>query len=108
MSMVLANITDGMANRMENEVVSCDQHITGMRFSDMPGARSLKMVVMISMATTSAETSVKVIICAQMSARFPGEKAGPESGTYANHPTSGPTFSRKALHRNIPPMRYSQ
>ena len=53
-----------------------DQHAQtniGMRFSDMPGARSLKTVVISdSTATASAEISVKVIICAQTSARLPG------------------------------------
>ena len=46
-----------------------------------PGARCLKMVTTISTATASAEISVKVIICAQMSARLPGAYCGPDSGT---------------------------
>src|SRR6266511_2639634 len=35
----------------------------------------------LSTATARAETSVKVIICAQKSALFPGENSGPASGT---------------------------
>ena len=46
----------------------------------MPGARCLKTVTTISTATASAETSVKVIICAQMSARLPGEYSGSRQG----------------------------
>jgi hypothetical protein len=47
----------------------------------MPGARCFSTVTMISTATASAATSVKVIICAQTSARLPGECSGPASGT---------------------------
>jgi hypothetical protein len=39
----------------------------------MPGARILKIVVISTMATSRAESSVKVIICAQMSTPLPGE-----------------------------------
>ncbi len=46
----------------------------------MCGARILKIVAISSAATHIADTSVKVIICAQKSTRFPGENAGPDSG----------------------------
>ena len=52
-----------------------------MRFSDMPGARCLKIVVISCTATASDDISVKVIICAQKSVRLPGEYSGPDSGT---------------------------
>ena len=51
---------------------TCPQTKMGMRFSDMPGARSLKTVTMISTATASAETSVNVISCAQKSGAYRG------------------------------------
>ena len=38
------------------------------------------MVATSTTAAASAATSVKVIICAQMSARLPGENCGPDSG----------------------------
>ena len=64
-----------------NEVTSIDHTNSGMRSSDMPGARCFRMVTTISTETASAETSVKVIIWPQRSARLPGAYCGPESGT---------------------------
>ena len=78
---VLASITAGIAKMIMNAVTSIAQTNSGMRLSDMPGARSLKIVVMMLTAAASAEISVKVIICAQMSTRLPGEYSGPASGT---------------------------
>jgi len=78
---VLATITAGIAMMTTNEVTSIDHTNSGMRSSDMPGARCLRTVTTISTETASAETSVKVIIWAQMSARLPGAYCGPESGT---------------------------
>jgi len=46
---------------------------SGMRLSAMPGARSLNTVVITTMASSSADSSVKVIIWAQKSVRLPGE-----------------------------------
>src|SRR4051794_32920129 len=106
--MVLATITAGMAKMMRKDVTSIDQTNTGMRSSVMPGARCLNVVTMISTATASADTSVKVIICAHTSARFPGEYSGPESGTYANQPMSGPIFSMNEIQRKDPPNRNTQ
>ena len=74
---VLASITAGMANRIMNDVTRIAQTKSGMRLSVMPGARSFRIVTMSSTATASAATSVKVIICAQKSARLPGEYSGP-------------------------------
>ena len=51
-----------------------------MRFSDIPGARILRIVAISSVATHIAEISVKVIICAQTSTRLPGANCGPDSG----------------------------
>src|SRR4051812_12789934 len=98
MSIVLATMMAGIANMMRNDVTSIDQTNSGMRSSVIPGARCLNTVTISSTATARANTSVNVIICAQTSTRFPGEKSGPESGTYANQPTSGPIFSIKEIH----------
>ena len=79
--MVLATMIAGIAMMIRNDVTSIDHTNSGMRSSDMPGARCLKTVTTISTATASADTSVKVIICAQISARLPAPYCGPESGT---------------------------
>ncbi len=78
---VLASITAGMAKMIMKLVTSIDHRNSGMRASVMPGARVFRMVVISSIATASAATSVKVIICAQKSVRLPGEYCGPDSGT---------------------------
>ena len=69
----LAIITAGMAKMMAIEMTSFSQSMMGMRFKVIPGARCRKIVVAMQMATPRAETSVKVIICDQISARCPGE-----------------------------------
>src|SRR5690348_13488690 len=80
-SMLLESITAGMAKITMNDNTSFSQRIIGMRLSDMPGARCFRIVAARHTAVASAEVSVKVIICAQKSTRFPGEKSGPESVT---------------------------
>jgi hypothetical protein len=62
-------------------VTRIDQAKSGIRLSDMPGARCLRIVVISSTAPASAATSVKVISWAQTSVRFPGLYSGPASGT---------------------------
>ena len=54
----------GMAKRIMKEVTRVAQTKSGMRLSDMPGARVLRMVTMASTAATSAETSTKVMMVA--------------------------------------------
>ena len=63
---------DGIAKITISAVTSIDQTNSGIRLSDMPGARALKMVATSSTDTASAATSVKVMSCAQKSARLPG------------------------------------
>jgi hypothetical protein len=77
---VLASITAGIANSTMNCVTSIAQTNSGMRLSVMPGARILNTVVMMTIASSSADSSVKVIIWAQKSMRLPGEYSGPASG----------------------------
>ena len=86
------SITAGIAKMTMNAVTSIDHTYSGIRFSDIPGARCLNMVTMISTAATRAEISVRLTICDQTSTRFPMPYSGPDSGTYANHPASGPIF----------------
>ena len=45
---VLAIITAGMAKMTMNDCTSMDQQNSGMRFSDIPGARILRMVAISS------------------------------------------------------------
>jgi hypothetical protein len=54
-------------------VISRYQAMIGMRSSDMPGARNLRMLTMISTAADSAEISTKVTPSSQTSALMPGE-----------------------------------
>src|SRR5689334_17708444 len=89
---VLASMIEGIANSTMNAVTTCAQTKIGTRFSDMPGVRNLNAVTMISTETASAATSVNVMSCAHTSARLPGVNSGPDSGVYANQPTSGPVF----------------
>ena len=78
--MLLATITAGIAKSTMKDWTSMLQQNSGMRFSDMPGARIFRIVAVSSVATHMAEISVNVIICAQTSTRLPGENCGPESG----------------------------
>ena len=55
-----------------NEVTTCAHTKIGIRFSVIPGARSLSVVVISETATASDPTSVNVISCAQTSARLLG------------------------------------
>ena len=89
---VLAIATEGMANRIMNDTTRMDHTYSGMRLSDIPGARILRIVTIISIAATSAAISVNVTTCAHTSTRLPGAYSGPDSGTYANQPVSGPVF----------------
>jgi hypothetical protein len=59
---VLPVTTAGMANTTMKAVTNCAHTNSGMRFSDMPGARCLITVAMISTATARAATSVKVMV----------------------------------------------
>jgi hypothetical protein len=77
---VLATMIAG-AMMTQKEVTSMAQTNSGIRSSDMPGARCFSTVTTISTATASAAISVKVIICARMSARLPLPYCGRESGT---------------------------
>ena len=72
MSAVLASITAGIANITMNDVTTCAHTKIGIRFSVMPGARSLKSGRDQRDATASDATSVNVISCAQTSARLLG------------------------------------
>ena len=74
-------MTAGIAKMTMKAVIRIAQTKTGIRFNVIPGARSFITVTTISTATARAESSVKVIICAHMSARLPGPYAGPANGT---------------------------
>src|SRR3569623_1812475 len=80
-SMPEAIATAGIEKITISETFSAAQTKSGILASVMPGARCLRMVATIDTEAASAATSVKVIICAQMSTLLPGENCGPESGT---------------------------
>src|SRR5947199_7958930 len=102
---VLAVATAGIAKMIMNATTSCAHTKIGMRFNDIPGARILNVVTMMFTAATSAEISVNVTTCAQTSTRCPGEYCGPESGTYANHPTSGAVFANSETYKKTTATR---
>src|SRR5689334_6649630 len=91
---VLHSMTDGMAKRIIHAVISWVQTKIGMRLSDIPGARCLKIVVTIATAAERLLTSISETICDHKSIRWPGENAGPASGRYENHPISGPMLHK--------------
>src|SRR6185312_12971459 len=101
-------ITAGMAEMTMKDCTSMDQQNKGMRLSDMPGARILKMVAMSSAPTHMADTSVKVIIWHQKSTRFPKSNCGPASGTYENQPASGAELLKTPQYKKMQPPRYIQ
>ena len=78
---MLESITAGIAKRIMNETTSIDHANIGIRLSDIPGARSLKIVTINDVAITSDESSENVMSCAHTSARFPTPYCGPASGT---------------------------
>ena len=78
--MLEQSATAGIEKMIITATTSIAQAKRGIRASVIPGARVLRIVHTRTTAAASAETSVKVIICAQMSARLPGENCGPESG----------------------------
>ena len=71
-SMLVTSMIAGIDRIVISEATSIAQRNTGIRASVMPGARILRMVAATLTEAHSAATSVKVIICAQMSARCPG------------------------------------
>jgi hypothetical protein len=77
----LARNTDGIEHTTMNAVTSSAQTNSGMRLSDMPGARSLKIVTMRHTATPRPDVSVNETSCAQTSERLPMPNSGPASGT---------------------------
>ena len=62
-----------MPKRIMNALTSIAQARSGSRASVIPGARILNTVPITAMAASNPESSLKVIICAQTSARFAGE-----------------------------------
>ena len=71
-----------MAKRIMNDVTSIAHTKSGIRLSDMPGARMLEdRDDELDRARRAPTISVKVTICAQTSTRLPGEYSGPASGT---------------------------
>ena len=68
---MLVTITAGMAKITITLTTSIAHTKSGIRLSDIPGVRNLRMVQIRQTATTSDDTSVNVISCAQTSARLP-------------------------------------
>ena len=66
-----ARATDGIEKMTISDVTNVDQTNNGILASVIPGARCFRIVAVSVTATASAATSVKVTICAQMSARLP-------------------------------------
>ena len=75
------SITVGMAKMIMNAITSEAHTKSGIRRSDIPGARILRMTVAMSTATMSPIASVKFTSTFQKSARFPIPYSGPARGT---------------------------
>ncbi len=71
--MLVTSMTEGRAKMVMNEATRTAQRNSGIRARVMPGGRILRMVATRLTDTARAATSVKVIIWAQTSARWPGE-----------------------------------
>ena len=98
-------MTIGIANMIMMEVTSVAQQKMGIRRSDIPGARILRITTARSTATIIATASVKLTTRFQKSARLPKPYSGPASGTYANQPASAPVLNAKAPRKVRPPNR---
>src|SRR4051812_46481486 len=96
------SVTAGIAKRIMKETTSCAQTKSGMRSSDMPGARWQKTVAMMQVAPAIEPISTMVTICDQISTRWPGEKPGPDSGVNMNQPMSGPMLKSSAVKSETP------
>ncbi len=70
-SMLVTSITAGRPKMVMNEATSTAHKNSGIRARVMPGGRILRMVATRFTETARAATSVKVIIWAQMSTRWP-------------------------------------
>ena len=103
-----ASITDGIAKMIIIDATSDDHTKAGIRRSDMPGARILRITVARSTATIRPIASVRLIRLFQTSARLPMPYWGPASGTYENQPASAPVLMAKPVHSDSAPSRYSQ
>jgi hypothetical protein len=73
MSIDVTSMIAGIERMVMMEAISIAHRKTGMRASVIPGGRILRIVAATLTEAASAATSVKVIICAQRSARWPGE-----------------------------------
>src|SRR5579872_1282715 len=105
---VLPAATAGIANTIMNATTSCAHTKSGMRSTDMPGARILNTVTMMLTAAHSAAISVNVTSWAHTSTRCPGAYSVSDNGTYANQPVSGAWFVSSATYNNPMPTQYVQ
>ena len=92
-----------MAKMIMIEVMSIAHAKIGMRRSDMPGARILRITTAMSTATMRPMDSVKLITMFQKSARLPMPYSGPASGTYSNQPASAPLPDANAMKKMTAP-----
>ncbi len=83
---------------------SMAQAYTGMRDSDMPGARVNRMPTISSIAPAIAEISMKPIPSSQKSAFRPGEYSLLVSGGYMNQPPSGARPTNRVQKKARPPI----
>src|SRR5437867_8658330 len=88
-SRTAASVTAGTAKTTIAAKTSIDHTKMGIRFNDMPGARSLKIVTIKLIAPTVVDSPTKMMPRPQKSMLTPGEYVLDVSGTYANQPPSG-------------------
>ena len=78
---------------------------SGIRLSDMPAVRTLRMLATISTPAQRADTSTKVTPSSQTSELMPEVKGFPDSGVYMNQPAFGAKPRKSEVSRISPPNR---
>ena len=104
----MATVTAGTAKIIMNAMARTAQTNRGMRFTVIPGARSLKIVTM-KLIGADRRRDADEHDAERPRSRWPrpGEYAGSVSGMYANQPPSGMSPVRKLAYMNSPADRKS-
>ena len=95
--MTSETMTAGMANITMNDWTSMDQTKRGTRSSDIPAARCLNMVAMISIATQSADDLGERDHLRPEVHSFAGGELGTGERRVRERPASAPMFRKKPV-----------
>ena len=103
-----ATVITGNASTSRNEVTRVIHVKSGIRISDMPGARILTIVTMKLKAAASEAMPSTCRLTAQKSMPWPGLKSLPVIGAYPNQPALGAPPKNQLSFRRIAPARNVQ